>query len=88
MGRAAPALLAAAIAAAAPAVADMPAREAAERLAEREAVARAAARFGCEAKELKRLSTPHDGVWEARCRDSLILWLHRVDDIWTVKPIG
>lgn len=49
---------------------------------------RAAARFGCEAKTLTRLSIPHDGVWQVRCRDSHILWLHRVDGAWTVKPIG
>lgn len=73
-------------------VADAPAQEPterpSERAAERDAVIRAAARFGCEAKTLTRLSTPHEGVWQARCRDSLILWLHRVDGAWTVKPIG
>lgn len=90
----APAPLAATVFAAAVAasVADAPAQEPTERLperaAEREAVTRAAARVGCEARTLTRLSTPHDGVWQVRCRDSLILWLHRVDGAWTVKPIG
>ena len=83
---------AASAAAVALSVADAPAQEPTERLpdraAEREAVTRAAARVGCEARTLTRLSTPHDGVWQVRCRDSLILWLHRVDGAWTVKPIG
>lgn len=90
----APAPLAATVFAAAVAasVADAPAQEPTGRLpdraAEREAVTRAAERVGCEARTLTRLSTPHDGVWQVRCRDSLILWLHRVDGAWTVKPIG
>ena len=79
---------AASAAAVALSVADAPAQEPTERLPEREAVTRAAARVGCEARTLTRLSTPHDGVWQVRCRDSLILWLHRVDGAWTVKPIG
>ena len=90
----APAPLAATVFAAAVAasVADAPAQEPTGRLpdraAEREAVTRAAERVGCEARTLTRLCTPHDGVWQVRCRDSLILWLHRVDGAWTVKPIG
>ena len=56
--------------------------------AERDAVAAAAARLGCEPARLVRLSLPHEGVWEAHCRDSRIVWLHRVDGRWTVKPIG
>ena len=86
----APAPLAATVFAAAVAlsVADAPAQEPTERLSEREAVTRAAARVGCEARTLTRLSTPHNGVWQVRCRDLLILWLHRMDGAWTVKPIG
>lgn len=70
------------------AVADAPAQEPADGPSERDAVTRAAARFGCEAKTLTRLSIPHEGVWQVQCRDSHILWLHRVDGAWTVKPIG
>ncbi len=56
--------------------------------AERDAVVAAAARFGCAVARLTPLSLPHEGVWEVRCADSRIIWLHRVDGRWTIKPIG
>ncbi len=52
------------------------------------AVKAAAERLGCTVATVTPLARPHDGVWEVRCRDAHIIWLHRVDGAWTVKPIG
>ena len=55
---------------------------------DRPAVAEAAARFGCEARAMRPLKAPHDGVWEVRCAGGMIIWLHRQGGAWTLRPIG
>ncbi len=58
----------------------------------RAAVVVAAAARGCAvrdpAHDIKPLQSPHDGVYEVRCADSLIIWFHEVDGAWTLKPLG
>jgi len=58
----------------------------------RAAVVAAAADRGCTvrdpAHDIKRLKSPHEGVYEVRCADAFIIWFHKVDGAWTLKPLG
>jgi len=58
----------------------------------RAAVVAAAADRGCTvqdpARDIKRLKTPHDGIYEVRCADTHVIWFHKVDGAWTLKPLG
>jgi hypothetical protein len=36
----------------------------------------------------RRVGPPLDGVWEVRCAGGPVIWLHRIDGAWTVRPLG
>lgn len=59
---------------------------------DRTAIVAAAAEFGCAveepARDIKQLNAPLAHIHQVKCADSHIIWFHKVDGEWTLKPLG
>lgn len=60
--------------------------------AARAAVLAAAEDRGCTvldpARDIRRLNVPLNGIFQVRCADTHIIWFHKVDGAWTLRPLG